>query len=235
MLYIALYIKGRMKNKVLSIILIVGTFLLVLFGTSYTLKAKGITEVDLWKGKEPSITNILKGTNIDSFGMFNAEDAGIIEKYNYDFQKIEEVAKETIKYRLTNTPPLRLIIFYSGKFVGQWVQGDMSGTFWSEAGTEDITFKMLGNAELIFQIFHVGIIALTLLSLFNKERIMKENSIINLFYIILCGYGSFYLISEMQGRYAYIVCFIFPILAVSGLEKAIEYNKDKTTRSIKTK
>ena len=226
-LYIALYIRGRFKDKILSMVLIVMTFILVLFGTSYGLKTKGITEVDLWKGVEPSVTNILKGTNIDSFGMFNEEDAAIIEKYNYDFEKIGEVAKETIKYRLTNTHPLRLMVFYAGKFVGQWVQGDMSGTSWSESGTEDIRFKMEGNAELIFQIIYVGIIALTLLSLFNKERIMKENSIINLFYIILCGYGSFYLISEMQGRYAYIVCFIFPILATSGIEKVIENKKGK--------
>lgn len=232
-LYIILYIRIKFKDKMLSMVLIITTFLLVLFSASYTLKVKGITEVDLWKGREPGITNILKGTNIDSYGMFNEEDSRIIEKYNYDFGKIEEVAKETIKYRLTNTPPLKLMVFYVGKFIGQWVQGDMSGTFWSETGTEEITFKMGGNAELIFQLLYVGIIGLTLLSLFNKERIKRENSIINLFYIILCGYGAFYLISEMQGRYSYIVCWLFPILAVSGLEKVIEYNKSKTIESIK--
>ena len=56
------------------------------------------------------------------------------------------------------------------------------------------------------------------ISLFNKKRINNKESTINLFYIILCGYGLLYLLTEMQGRYAYIVSWLFIIFSISGIE-----------------
>ena len=55
----------------------------------------------------------------------------------------------------------------------------------------------------------------------------------NLFYIILCGYGCFYLISEMQGRYAYIVCWLFIIFTTLGIERVIDYRNNKKENSYK--
>ena len=54
--------------------------------------------------------------------------------------------------------------------------------------------------------------------LFIKKNYM-DNKPINLFYIIFCGYGILYLITEQQARYAYIACWIFIILAFSGIRK----------------
>ena len=110
----------------------------------------------------------------------------------------------------------------------------MSGISWSESGAEKIGVINSENSKVVVQLIYMIIIFLSLLSLFNKKRISGENSIINLFYIILCGYGCFYLISEMQGRYAYIACWLFIIFATSGIERVNEYisNKKETQKKI---
>lgn len=233
-MYILIFEDSKLIKKVKGSMTIILAFTIVLFLGSSLLKSLNITEVHLWKGREPAVTNILKGSNIESFGRFNDEDAAIPEQYNYDYDKVKEASLEIIKERLTTTSPIRLAIFYSGKFIGQWGQGDMSGISWSESGAEKIGVINSENSKVVVQLIYMIIIFLSLLSLFNKKRISGENSIINLFYIILCGYGCFYLISEMQGRYAYIACWLFIIFATSGIERVNEYisNKKETQKKI---
>lgn len=226
-MYILIFENSKLVTKIKGSITIVLAFIIVLFLGSSLLKTLNITEVHLWKGREPAVTNILKGTNINSFGRFNDEDAAIPAKYNYDYDKVKEASIEIIKERLTTTSPIRLGIFYGGKFVGQWAQGDMSGISWSESGAQKVGIINGDNFKVIVQLMYIIIIALSFISLFNKKRIFDENKIINLFYIILCGYGCFYLISEMQGRYAYIVCWLFIIFATSGIDNVITYIKNK--------
>lgn len=226
-MYILIFEDKKIISKIKSSIVIVIMFVSVLVSGSFLLKSLGITEVHLWKGKEPAVTNILKGSNIESFGRFNEEDAAIPEKYNYDYDKVKDASLEIIKERLTTTSPIRLAIFYGGKFIGQWGQGDMSGISWSESGAEKIGVINSENSKGIVQLAYIAIISLSFISLFNKKRIIDENKIINLFYIILCGYGCFYLISEMQGRYAYIACWLFIIFATSGVEKVFDYKIKK--------
>lgn len=226
-MYILIFEDKKIISKIKSSIVIVIMFVSVLVSGSFLLKSLGITEVHLWKGKEPAVTNILKGSNIESFGRFNDEDAAIPEKYNYDYDKVKDVSIEIIKERLTTTSPIRLAIFYGGKFIGQWGQGDMSGISWSESGAEKIGVINSENSKVVVQLAYISIISLSFISLFNKKRIIYENKIINLFYIILCGYGCFYLISEMQGRYAYIACWLFIIFATSGVEKVFDYKMKK--------
>ena len=232
-MYILIFENKNLLSKIKGSITIVAAFLLVLFLGSSLLRSLNITEVHLWKGKEPAVTNILKGSNIESFGRFNDEDAALPAKYNYDYDKIKEESIEIIKERLTTTSPIRLAIFYGGKFIGQWGQGDMSGISWSESGADKLGFINSGNYKVVIQIIYVIIILLCIISLFNKKRIIGENQVMNLFYIILCGYGCFYLISEMQGRYAYIVCWLFIIFATSGIERVIEYKNNKKENSYK--
>jgi len=50
----------------------------------------------------------------------------------------------------------------------------------------------------------------------------------NLFYIILYGYGFMYLITEEQGRYSYIVSWVFVILAIEGINFLL--NKKNTKK-----
>lgn len=226
--YIVIYNKNSIIEKCKHIILVVIPFLIILVGTSFMLNKLNITEFSLWKGSEPAITNVVKGINIQYGGRWNPDDAAIPEQCNYDYDEMEKVSKEIIKNRLSNTSAIDLAKFYVMKIGGQWSSADLEGAYWSELSTNErkmnVEFKLGNIGE--FQIFYFIIMILSYISLFNMKRIISSKPIINLFYIIFCGYGLSYLITETQGRYAYIVCWLFIIFAVSGID-AVKNLKEK--------
>lgn len=225
-MYIIIYSKDKLLIKIRNILLYVIPYILVLFLVSSTLQALKITEFPLWKGSEPKITNILKGTNMESYGRWNEEDAAIVDKYNYDFEKIEETSKKIIKKRLTTASPAKLLTFYIGKFALQWNEGDSGGNYWSKLYVPDEEI-ILDSTLGVFQIIYVVVLTLALLGIYNKQG-KNHHEEINLFYIIFCGYGLMYLITESQGRYSYIISWVFIILAIEGLKiLPKKLNKDK--------
>lgn len=58
-MYILIFEDKKIISKIKSSIVIVIMFVSVLVSGSFLLKSLGITEVHLWKGKEPAVTNIL--------------------------------------------------------------------------------------------------------------------------------------------------------------------------------
>lgn len=82
------------------------SFCFVFFIVSQSLVSAGVLETQLWNSKEPAITSVLKGTNIQYNGAYNDEDASLPIKLNYDSAAIKKAATEIIKKRLTTTPPL---------------------------------------------------------------------------------------------------------------------------------
>ena len=219
-MYIIIYTDNKVKEKLKNILMIIISFVLVLVIASSTLRAFKITENNLWKGAEPAITIILKGTNVEYGGRWNPDDAAIPEKYNFDYDAIEKASKDKIYERLTTTPISTLASFYLSKYAVQWSEGDLSGIFWSQLNVPDdgIIVRFDAGGKIVEQVVYAIILILVFIGLFNKKR-YKEHSEINLFYIIFCGYGLFYLATEMQSRYSYIVCWVFIILAISGFEK----------------
>lgn len=231
-LYIAIYYNDTVKEKIKAILMVVISFMLVLGIASFTLKGLGITENQLWKGAEPSITNILKGTNIKHNGAWNEEDAKVPDECNYDYDAINKKAREIIIERFKTTPITDWIPFYIQKYATQWSEGDLSGIFWAQLDVpeEGIKIDFFKGGRGAFQLIYTIIMILVFIGLFNKKR-YKEKPEINLFYIGFCGYGLAYLVTEMQSRYSYIVCWLFIILAISGVEKLREVYLDK--KSIK--
>ncbi len=225
-MYILIYSKDKIATKIRNITLYTIPYFILLFLVSSTLQNLKITEFPLWKGSEPKITNVLKGTNIENHGRWNKEDASIVEKYNYDYEEITEASEEIIKERLTTTPPLKLIGFYIKKFALQWSVGDFEGTLWtkSDVPDEDIIVDV---SQEIPQIIYTFIMILIFLGILNRKN-NKENQEMNLFYIILYGYGLMYLITEEQGRYSYIVSWVFVILAIEGINFLL--NKKNTKK-----
>ncbi|MDD6794841.1 MAG: glycosyltransferase family 39 protein [Clostridiaceae bacterium] len=219
-LYILLYCKDKLIHKIRNISIILISFLALFICVSTTLQSMDITQYALWKGAEPNITSILKGTHIASGGAWNEEDAKIPEECNFDYDKITEVCKDTIIERLTTTPPSVLFNFYINKFVHQWDQGDLSGIFWSELDVpkDEILVNITGGGMAICQAIYAVMMILTFIGVFNKKA-LENNPEVKLFYLLLCGYGAAYLITESQARYSYIVCWLFIILAAVGLDK----------------
>ena len=214
-MYIVIYKNDKIFNKIREIFLYLVPYYLVLIIISGSLQLSKITEFPLWSGSEPKITNVLKGTNIESYGRWNSEDAAIVDRNNHDYDKIKEESKEIIIERLTTTPPLKLVKFYFTKYLVQWSIGDFEGVFWSKLNVEDkdIVLNINGNS---FQLYYVIIIILIFLGLLNRKE-YKEYQEINLIYIIICGYGFMNLITESQGRYSLIAAWTLVIAAVEGV------------------
>lgn len=218
-MYILIYTKEDIKCKLRNAIIIVVSYGLIVCSVSGILQVMKITENSLWRGSEPAITSILKGTHYESGGRWNEEDAALPEACNYDYDEIEKRSQEIIKERLTTTPASKLAYFYLRKFTMQWNEGDLSGAFWSQldAKEDEIVLRVDGGSSWVFQIIYTIVIVLMIVGTFNKKKI-SEIKELNLFYIILCGYGATYLITESQPRYSYIVCWIFILLGMIGLD-----------------
>ena len=160
LIYIILYYKDRIRIKVRNILVIGASYGLIVCAVSGVLQTLEITEYPLWRGSEPGITNILKGTNYESGGAWNPEDAALPGICNYDYDTIEEKSREIIVERLTSTPPLKLLGFYVKKFVLQWNQGDSAGIFWAEGDVpeNEIIVDFGGGGAAILQLIYVAVI-----------------------------------------------------------------------------
>lgn len=220
-LYLVLY--HNYKEAIKGVSLVVISFALVLVSVSNILILSKITEVQLWNSKEPSITSILKGTNVKSFGMFNSEDAALPESVQFNADKIKKQAKETIKDRLTNTNPLILTGFYIVKAGVQWGCGDFGAI--DMTGNDGINL-IAGNKYV--WMFYIGICyTLLLLRINNKLDSKNDEELVSMkfFYILLGGFIILYLITEMQPRYAFIVSWILIIL---GRDEKVSLRKKIT-------
>jgi hypothetical protein len=69
---------------------------------------------------------------------------------------------------------------------------------------------------LWYQLVYSILLFLIIKGLFYNDEYLG-NKIINLFYMILCGYGAIFLILENQTRYAFIASFIFAILPITAI------------------
>lgn len=219
-IYIWVCNNNSVKNKLIHTAGTIIGFMIPMFIVSSLLLNNNITDTHLWVSAEPSITNILKGTNIESEGRWNAEDAKLVEDYMNDKEMITKKSKELIKERLTTTPPTKLMTFYYNKLVNQWKSGDFSAVYWAEHSVvqDDDQLRLSLGGAFYIQIFYIALLIFAYIGLFNKKQNFESKNI-NLFYIILGGYGMFYLISEAQERYAFIVCWLFIILAINGVDK----------------
>ena len=218
-LYIIISYKEKIKNKLISVSILISMFLIPLIVTSYSLQYSGIMEYQLWKGSEPNLTNIVKGLNIENKGRWNLGDEAIAESYNFDYEKIEEECKNIIWNRLTTTPKGELLNFFANKYSSQWSVGDFSGAYWAENSVEEenIGIKFSENGIWFAQLFFVVLISLSYIGLLNIKEV-KQNRPLSLIYYIFCGYSILYLVSENQARYGFIVCWIFIIMATVGID-----------------
>ena len=113
----------------------VGSFLLgyiiVTVLVSGVLLKLDIIERPLWSGAEPSsATLLLKGTNFNSNGMWNLEDAKFVDEH-LKSGNLTKLCFEKVKERISSKTPKELVSFYAKKFDAQWKAGDCSGTYWA--------------------------------------------------------------------------------------------------------
>lgn len=198
------------------------SFWALMFIVSQSLISLGITEVHVWASKEPSITSIVKGTNIESGGKWNPSDALIPDRCNNDVNAIKEESKRIIFERLKETPPIELAGFYFTKLISQWNKADFGAFNWSVLYEhKQVLPRILENYEdeflLIVSIVYIIILIRALKSLFKLRRSRRKE--MNFFYILFGGFILLFLITEMQTRYAFIAAWIPIILGNELSEK----------------
>jgi hypothetical protein len=217
-MYILIYDTESLKIKLRNIIFILLPFAVAFIVFSNILVARNITDRKLWSGSEPTITSAVRGSNIESGGSWNPEDAEFISNHLENKDALEKASKERILNRYTTTPPLDLAKFFIKKFTSQWSNGDNAGAYWSQSDIpeNEINIDIAGKGTFWYQLVYVIFLLLIIKGLFNNKEYLG-NKIINLFYIILCGYGVIFLILETQTRYAFIISFIFAILPVTAI------------------
>lgn len=217
-MYFLIY-KG-IKNSVKSVSIIITMFILPMYITSSLLLNNGITESHLWKPKETFLTSVLKGTNLNSAGFWNEEDAKIPSKYNYDTTKVKEESIKIIKQRLFDSPISNIAILYVSKLGGELGVSDFGAfDFTVMKSTETMSVKTLKYFQFTIS-FLINIIHLFLVY-FGYVYLKKEKNLPDEFNLFLISFGGFillYLISEVQPRYSFIICWVLVIFAVGGLK-----------------
>jgi len=220
-MYILIYFKKNMLTKSKSIVFIIIAFLIPMVTANAILKRMGILQYNLWRGCETKWTSVLRGSNLETYGRWNMEDAKFIASFDDD-KELEKAIKEKVKERYTKTPLPKLIGFFLVKYSSQWSSGDFAGFYWAQADTKSLVVDIYHNGMLYVNLYYFIILILTYIGLFNKNQYLA-NPIVNLFYIIFCGYGLLYLITESQSRYSYIVSFLFIFFSLTVFRRDEAY------------
>lgn len=219
-MYIIIYLGENHLKKFKDLCYILMSFLIPFVIICNLFVHLGITDRKLWNGSEPHITSILKGSNIEHFGRWNDEDSKFVDENIDNREYLEETCREKIINRYTTTSPIKIGGFFLTKLSMQWGLGDCLGSFLSQAGIsqDKVKIDIWNKGSVWYQFFYLILLLLIIKGLFNKKEYL-ENNIINIFYIIFCGYGITFLILEAQERYAFIINWVFVILPLTALSK----------------
>lgn len=212
-IYIFVFTK---ENKFRNSATIIFVMLFTTFTVSLFLMSVDIIKKPLWQGVEPSFaTLMLKGSNVESGGRWNLEDAQFVEE-NLENKNLSKMCIEKAITRIKEMMAKDRVLFFGYKFLSQWSVGDFSGTYWATLGTgNEIVGIVPRNFQVIFSVF----ILLSFLSVFTKNTNVNTT----IMYILLCGFGLAFLIIETQQRYSFVCSWVFVILATQGIENIINW------------
>lgn len=167
--------------------------------------------------------NLLVGTNYKYNGAFNNEDFSIIEKNNYDFDKVHKEAKQIALQRLKNNPAqmVKLII---NKYKILW-GNENYGYYWSTVSSEKgVQNDIIKSHPRIFygisQLFYIVVLLMAIFAC-GYTIIRKRYEAL----IILMVFGGIllsYTLLEVQSRYHMPV---MPLLILFGASVASKSNK----------
>lgn len=218
-MYFVIYKGIKRGVKVVPIIIVM--FILPLYVTSTLLLNNKIIESHLWQPKETPLTSILRGTNLKSFGFWNEEDSNMPSKYNYDETKVKEESLKLIEQRLLHSPIQNVVALYIVKLGGQLGVSDFGAFEFtvinSNSTLEGEILKYFTFTTLtLINIFHIFLLYFSVICLKKKKKLSSE---LNLLLILSLGFICLYLISEVQPRYSFIICWTLVIFAAGGLKE----------------
>lgn len=230
-MYFIIY-KG-IKNSIKPVSITILMFILPLYVTSTLLINNRITETHLWKPKETVLTSVLKGTNLNSFGFWNKEDSDISSKYNYDYTKVKDECIKIIEQRLLHSPIQNIAALYIAKLGGELGVSDFGAFEFTiidsiDTGSVKILKYFTFTVLTLINSFHIFLLYFAIIGLKKNKNLASE---LNLLLILSLGFILFYLISEVQPRYSFIICWILVIFAVAGLKTKLYIKTGKNSPS----
>lgn len=241
-----IYKKEKIKKSIIKISILIIVFILPTIVVSNILVYNKILQNQIWKPLEPTIITILVGTNYNTIGAWNAPDASLAENNNYNKEVISKIVKKEMTERFEEHTPVDILEFYAKKLALQWGFGDFGACGWTinynkwMQGSTQITntkniidegISVFENNIVASLLMIVSWIYYFILLFFSIKGIMalkrKFNLAIVFFIILLLGFIGFYLLTERQSRYAFIIAWDFVILAGYGILDKINNKKYK--------
>ncbi len=203
-------ITGSLGLKLKSVLLVVISYVVVI--NLINLPVERATGVDVTRSD--SGFNLLVGTNYQAKGMFNYKDFGIIEKYDYDIDKVHSEAKKIAMERITSQP-LELPSLFLKKIEILW-GNENYGYYWSTSPMGETRIESLVKSHPrvfygLSQTFYVTIVLLAICSCLYHLREKRYDALIIL--MIFGGIFLSYLLLEVQSRYHLPV---IPLLIMFG-------------------
>lgn len=193
-----------------SIILFTAVYFLVINLVNLPIqKASGVDVT-----KSGSGFNLMIGTNSKSDGMFNYEDFKIIEKNNYDFDKVHQEAKQIAIDRIKSDPE-QLIKLVIRKYEIMW--GDENfGYYWSTISAQNSEYENIIKSHprvfyAVSQAFYILIVLMALGSCLYALSERRYDVLVIL--MIFGGIVVSYTLLEVQSRYHLPV---MPLLILFG-------------------
>ena len=218
-LYIFLFSNVQTRKKLQRFFQLAIGYIVTAALISTVLIATHITERPLWKGSEPGYASLLlKGSNFETGGRWSQEDEDFVVT-NLGNENLGSECLRIAGQRISERSFPEIVTFYGSKFFTQWSLGDCSGTYWA---TVDTNIAFTAAVPVPFQLIFV-LVLLPSVFIFRSKR--EDNSSLALLLILLSGFGILFTVIETQGRYSYIVHWIFILLAVVGLENFLSEKK----------
>ncbi|HEX2927374.1 MAG TPA: hypothetical protein VHP38_14135 [Ruminiclostridium sp.] len=193
-----------------SIVLFIAAYFAVV--NLINLPVQKATGVDITKSD--SGFNLMIGTNSKASGMFNDEDFKLIEKDNYDFEKVQKDSKKIAVNRIKSNP-VGFVKLAKRKFEILW--GDENyGYYWSTSAAQnsDTENSVKSHPRLFYaasQAFYILIIILAICACVYSLNEKRYDSLMIL--MLFGGLLLSYTFLEVQSRYHMPV---MPLLIVFG-------------------
>ncbi|WP_028986882.1 glycosyltransferase family 39 protein [Thermicanus aegyptius] len=198
------------------------TVVFLLFFGIFCYIAYQLTGINMFKSS--SGYNLLVGTNVKSNGVYNDEDARILEEFHYDFDTVHHEAQKRAIHRVLSSP-LNFMRLLEKKYAIMW--GDDSyGAGWSLhdiSHPNKISNKLVHHKLSLIVLSQCYYIAVLFFALFGSLFALKEINfyglpILLVFWIHVVAYSFL----EVQSRYHYPAIILLLILSAYGLVKISE-------------
>lgn len=216
-LYIAGYGIGILvlfvrRTKLVSVISLITVFLVLTNAVSLMLYGSGITGYKLTQGLSPVSEYVLVGTNYETWGAYSEEDRNVFYEGEGDPVKINKIAIERIKERLTRNPE-KIIPLLCAKVSMLWADGSFGSAYWAYDNNGVEPSDNYPVYQSISNLFFMIIVAFSAVGIVKSS----EKKLLCMAALVIMASTAGLLMIEVQPRYAFSAAFMLLPVATGGI------------------